>query len=394
MQINGQNGKCFKMIIAGGKTGGHLFPGIAIALAVKRENISNEILFVGTGDRFEVETLENYGFKHTSIDCSGLKGKNFKAKSVSALKLPVSVLQAIRIIRKFDPDFVLGVGGYSAGPVVLAARLCGVKTGIHEQNSIPGLTNRILSAFVDVIFTSFDKTEGFLRSQNIICFGNPIRRTAGIRSENEVEFKDKSAGTQGKIFNGNSDDADFKFTILVTGGSQGASSINTAFINAVKLMEHPEKYNIIHQTGKNDENKVIREYEKMGIGVKAGAFFYDMPDLQKTADLIICRAGAGTIAEISASGKPSILIPYPYAANDHQFYNACYMAERGAAWVLKDHELTGEKLKRKIEFAADNPQILASMSEAAKKLSLPNADRNIALKCIEMCAGRRQGENK
>ena len=383
--------KGIRIIIAGGKTGGHLFPGIAIAQAVKTEDESSEILFVGTGEKFETETLEKYGFANTKIDCSGIKGKSIKAKLVSIVQIPFSIFQAIKIIKKFKPDIVLGVGGYSSGPVVLGAKITRILTAIHEQNYIPGLTNRILSRFVDIIFTSFENTKGLPESEKIICFGNPVRRSAKIASKDFLETSDtgvktEKSGEETKNKNRKTDTgkAEKKFTILVTGGSQGASSINRAFLDAVKLMDHPENYRIIHQTGRFDEKMIVREYENMGINAEAKAFFYNMPVLQEKADLIICRAGAGTLSEISAKGKASILIPYPYAANDHQRYNAEFMAGKGAAWVIADRKVSGKLLKEKIEFAEKNPGILSSMAGAAEKLSMPHADKNIAVKCIQL----------
>ncbi len=379
------NKKGIRIIVAGGKTGGHLFPGIAIAEAVKRENKSNEILFVGTGEKFETKILEKYGFPHTKIKSSGIKGKTLSAKSLSVLQIPFSIVQAIKIIKKFKPDIVIGVGGYSSGPVLLAARICRVMTAIHEQNYIPGLTNIILSKFVHVIFTSFEDTRGFSMSKKIFCFGNPIRRSVNKRQENFQETNlTELMEPSGEIAGDRN--IKRKFTILVTGGSQGASSINRGFLDAVKLMDHPENYNIIHQTGRFEEKYFIKEYEKMGIKVNAKAFFYNMPFLQKKADLIICRAGAGTLAEISAMGRASLLIPYPYAANDHQRYNAEFMAKKGAAWVMADNEISGVRLKEKIEFAEQHREILSSMADAAGKLSKPHADKDIALKCIELSA--------
>ncbi len=394
-----------KIIIAGGKTGGHLFPGIAIAEAIRRQRKFSEILFVGTGEKFEVTTLERYGFPHTKISCTGIKGKSIKEKLKSVLHIPVSIVQAIKIIKNFNPDIVIGVGGYSSGPVVLGARLCGVMTAIHEQNSIPGLTNRILSRFVHVIFISFENTKGFSKTKLSFYFGNPVRRPVnhGLKNENITgnririgigtcaESKNENtinnkleSGTETMAGKTETGESKGRLTILVTGGSQGASSINRAFLDAVKLMKHPEYYNIIHQTGRDDEESVIMEYEKMGVKAKVGAFFYNMPFFQDIADLIVCRAGAGTLSEISAKGKPSILIPYPHAANDHQQYNAEFFAEKGAAWVMKDSEITGHGIKEKIEFAENNPENLASMACAAKSLSMPCADDNIALKCIQM----------
>ncbi|MEA1967346.1 MAG: undecaprenyldiphospho-muramoylpentapeptide beta-N-acetylglucosaminyltransferase, partial [Thermodesulfobacteriota bacterium] len=356
------------IIIAGGKTGGHLFPGIAIAQALIRKEKNARILFVGTGEEFEVSTLERYGFMHTRISSAGIKGKSIKGKLFSLVQIPVSVIQSIKIIKKFRPGAVLGVGGYSSGPVLLAARFLGVMTAIHEQNTVPGITNRILSGFVHVIFTSFKNTKGFASKKNMFYTGNPIRRMpelmAQASQEPDVSGKDK-------------------FTILVTGGSQGASSINRAFTGALKLMDNPEDFKIIHQTGKLDEKKVVEEYEKMGLtsfsdlslGMPAvKAFFHDIPSLQAMADLIISRAGAGTISEITAKGKPCILVPYPYAADDHQRYNAKSLADDGAAFMIPDRDLSPELLMEKILFCKNNPQKLSLMAGAAKRLSMPMAD--------------------
>ncbi len=392
--------KTFKMIIAGGKTGGHLFPGIAVAQAVLQINPNAEILFVGTGAPFETLTLKRYGFAHERITSAGIKGKGIIEKIKALVQIPISIIQAVKIVMYFKPDMVLGVGGFSSGPVVVAARLCGVKTAIHEQNSIAGITNRILEHFVDIIFTSFKETKRLTQNGKMVHTGNPIRKNemgSLIISDNYKKDHNESE-SQNNPENGGEDNSDGnirKFTILVTGGSQGARSINTAFLEALKLIEYPEKYRIIHQTGATDEQRVLLEYQKMaqvpdlGISdkydnISAGAFFNDMPQIQVSADLIICRAGAGTISEITAIGKPSLLVPYPHAADDHQTFNAKTLADNGAAWMVPDSLLSGEILKEKIEFGYSHPEQLSQMAQRAKELGSPFAGDMIASICVKM----------
>ncbi|MCP4117391.1 MAG: undecaprenyldiphospho-muramoylpentapeptide beta-N-acetylglucosaminyltransferase [Desulfobacteraceae bacterium] len=439
-----------KIIIAGGKTGGHLFPGIAIAQALLRIDPRTGILFVGTGEEFETTTLNRYGFAHTGINVSGIKGKGVLGKLLALAKIPVSLFQALFIINRFKPDLVMGVGGYSSGPVVLAARLWGAMTAIQEQNSIPGITNRILSRFCHVVFTSFKTTRGLSHRAVTIHTGNPVRReegrgaiasfrdpappeegrgvTAPFRDPAPPEegrgvtapFRDPAPREEGRGVTapfrdpapreegrggtapfkdpappeeGRGGTAPFKdpdrFNLLVTGGSQGAHSINLAVLGAVERLADPDAFSIVHQTGRNDEKEVADRYRAMGIKATARAFFDDMPGLMAGADLIISRAGAGSISEITAMGKPSLLIPYPYAADDHQRFNAKELADRGACRMILDKDLTPEGLQEIIELSINNPDKLRSMGGVAKDMSMPDADRAIAETCLAMA--REQG---
>ncbi|MBF0242685.1 MAG: undecaprenyldiphospho-muramoylpentapeptide beta-N-acetylglucosaminyltransferase [Desulfamplus sp.] len=384
--------KEFKMIIAGGKTGGHLFPAIAIAQALLRLRSDAKILFVGTGEQFETQTLSRYGFSHEKISSTGIKGKGIIDKIKAVFQIPISIMQALFIIIRFKPDIVVGVGGFSSGPVVLAAKLWGVRTAIQEQNSIAGITNRIVENFADVIFTSFKETKRLKQTQKIIYTGNPIRRglansLSRLNSKNGSENGYKLENQNGLK----------KFTILVTGGSQGARSINSSFVEALKLIEKDgeiQKYRIVHQTGATDEKRVLEEYKKLPSYKKfvdsdnspfvVQPFFNDMPDIQASADLIICRAGAGTISEIAAIGKVALFVPYPYAADDHQTYNAKELADNGAAWIVLDSELSGELLKDRIEFAYSHPEELTIMAQRSKEFGNPLADEMIASICLKM----------
>ncbi len=355
----------FRLIIAGGKTGGHLFPGIAVADAVCRLCRCADIVFIGTDSPFEIRTLEHYGYAHKTILSKPVKGGSIFNKIFSTGLVGVSVIQSVAMIKKLRPDFVLGVGGFSSFAVVVAAWICNVPNAIQEQNSIPGLTNRLLSRITGTVFTSFEKTKGLAPGPRIKYVGNPVRKTCRI-SENQ-------AGSGLSSF----DPA--RFTILVTGGSQGASTINRAFIEAVSLMDDPDaRFNIIHQTGEKDKKMVRKAYQDMGIRADARAFFHDMPGIQDLADMVIARAGAGTLAEICIKGLPSILIPFPYAADDHQTFNAMAIAEKKAAIVIKDSRLTGQVLKEAIEELAEDKTRLKKMQKAARALAMPDADEKIA----------------
>ena len=358
----------FRLIIAGGKTGGHLFPGIAVAQAVKKLEPGAQILFVGCGSTFEVETLAAHGFIMKAIDSAGIKGKGLLDKIRGAAMIPLSLFQAMAVIRKFRPDMVLGVGGYSSGSVVLAARIFfpGCITGIQEQNSIPGATNRILARLVHVIFTGFRDTRGFSASPKTIHTGNPVRRPAS-----DVEAETHGSGRPGC------------FTILVTGGSQGASSINRAFADAMALVEDKESLMVIHQTGRKDEARVREAYDSMGLPARVGAFFDNMPELMANAHLIVCRAGAGTISEITAKGRPALLVPYPYAADDHQRFNAETLVRAGAGVMVLDRELSGEKLHGIISDLMGDLSGLDKMAERAKALGMPGAGDIIAKWCLD-----------
>jgi len=370
-----------KIIIAGGKTGGHLFPGIATAQALgDRFEIcplsTVQILFVGTNTPFEKQTLATYGFNHVPISSRGIKGKGLWEKLSAMARIPFSIFQAARIIASFKPDLVLGVGGYSSGPVLMAARLLGKITAIQEQNAIPGITNRILSRIVHKIFISFKETKGFPLGADTIHTGNPIRK------ENSLEAT-QPHGMEGYPFSQNT------FNLLITGGSQGATSINKAVVAAMELLDDPSAYTVIHQTGMNDRDWVANRYTKMHLNATARTFFHDMPELQKRADLIICRAGAGTLSEITALGKAAILVPYPHAADDHQRYNAMALAQQGAAMMILDHELNGKVLGECIEQLRKNPEELKKMAGKAKNFGMPLARDTVAREIIHLISKNR-----
>ncbi len=364
--------KAVRIIIAGGGTGGHLFPGISIANAFMATNIRNRILFAGTGKSIETDIVAQAGFPHRKVTAEGLKGRGLTAQIRSLLKLPMGIWESVRMIREFRPHLVIGVGGYSSGPVVLAARLLGAKIVLHEQNRLPGIANRMLSLFADRVCVSFppSREKGFppsVRESGRICVtGNPVRKEILRIGEKESGHHDKP------------------FTVLITGGSQGAHRINMTMTEAVKHLKELQKFRLVHQTGSLDESAVRQAYADAGISSEVRPFFTDMPLQYRDADLILCRAGASTVAEIAAMGKPAIFIPFPYAADDHQTQNARSLVQAGAADMIAEKELDAQKLAEKIEFYAKHPELLKTMAEKAKKFGKPDAAAHIAEICFSL----------
>ncbi|MDY0374846.1 MAG: undecaprenyldiphospho-muramoylpentapeptide beta-N-acetylglucosaminyltransferase [Desulfobacterium sp.] len=370
------------ILIAGGKTGGHLFPGIAIAQAFSDRVPGTRILFVGTGQPFETSTLDCYGFAHTAISVSPIKGRGLVGKLAALVRLPLSLVQAIAVLRKFKPDLVLGVGGYSSGPVVVAARFLRIKTAVQEQNTIPGITNRILSRVCHLVFTSFEDTRGLSKRAVVHHTGNPVRK---LKTRN----KEAGAGAEKSPLDHcpaeNSRELDpAVFNLLVTGGSQGARSINQAMMGAMALLDDPASIRLIHQTGVSDEAEVARTYQDLNMNGEARAFFDDLPDRMAGADLIVARAGAGTISEIISHGKPSILVPYPHAADDHQRFNAEAVVNRGGAEMILDRELSPERLKIAIEALENDREKRLAMGRAARGMAIPDPAGAIVDLCEQL----------
>lgn len=352
------------IIITGGKTGGHLFPGIAVAQAVLRLREDVKLLFVGTTAPFEVKTLKQYGFNHKAIISRPMKGGSIPAKLFSGIVLIISLIQSLFMLAWNRPGFVLGVGGFSSFSVVLAAWLLRIPTGIQEQNAIPGLTNRLLARFAGTIFTSFKNTRGLSDLAKTRFVGNPTRK---------VDAADNTDASDINHFNTKN------LTLLVTGGSQGASSINHAVVDAFEqLGDNAAHYNVIHQTGTADEQWVKDRYRELNIPFLAGAFFSDMPRLQEKADIVISRAGAGTISELCGNGKPAILVPYPHAADDHQTMNAKNLVEQDACIMIQDSDISGEILSRELESFRKAPERITGMGRQMKALAMPDADQIIA----------------
>lgn len=352
------------MIIAGGGTGGHLFPGIAIAQEFLRRDRRDQILFVGTNKGIEKSVLGNLGFVLQTIDVKGIKGKGWMKSLTAILGIPISLVQSFRIIRGFSPALVIGVGGYASGPVVLAARLLGVRTAIAEQNALPGLTNRILGRVVDRIFVSFAQTGQWFHARKVRVSGNPIRQ--GIAAEMRQPRQQ-----------------DRPFTVLVFGGSQGAHAINRAMLETfAELGSLKDCLRIVHQTGSKDLDEVTDAYRTKGAAATVLPFIMDMATAYQTADLLVCRAGATSIAEITAAGKAAILIPFPAAVEDHQTKNAEVLVQAGAAEMIPERELTGARLAAAIRRYYENPQLLREMEIRSAGLGNIRAAADVVDECL------------
>ncbi len=360
----------YRVMVTGGGTGGHLFPGIAVAEAVLDRFPGSEVLFVGTERLIDQKALANRRFKVVSIRSRGLKGKSLFAKLGGLLQVPFSLFAAMRLIIKFRPGVVFGVGGYVTGPVVLAARLLGVPTAIHEQNSVPGLANRILGRVVKRVLLSIPGSEKYFPARKCRLSGNPVRREL-LAKANETTSSEELSNT-----------------LLVLGGSQGAHRVNALVVEAVERAagELPEDFQVIHQTGPSDEQWVRERYQALGVKARVAAFFDEMALLYGAAGLVVSRAGATSLAEMAVYGQPSILIPYPFAADDHQEGNARYLVDAGGAILCRESELDGALLAKELVGLLGNLQERTRMGMMARKLSLPKATESIVDELVSLAS--------
>jgi UDP-N-acetylglucosamine--N-acetylmuramyl-(pentapeptide) pyrophosphoryl-undecaprenol N-acetylglucosamine transferase len=359
-----------RVLIAGGGTGGHLFPGIALAEEVVDRHPRNDAIFVGTDRGLEARVVPQNGFVFEAIKSRGLKGMGFVKLLLGLLLLPLSFLSALSLLRKYKPDVVVGVGGYSSGPVVMSAWLMRIPTAIQEQNALPGLTNKILGKFVDAVFLSFEGAIPFFPYKRAHVLGNPIRR--GLL-ENFLRSKTVHE----------------TFTLLIFGGSLGARGLNTRVIEALPFLKDLKGHIVItHQTGKNDLQTVKKGYAEADFPADVREFIDDMAGAYLGADLVLCRAGATTLAELTVCKKPSILVPFPHATDDHQAVNAKALVDAGAAVMFREAELTGEKLAATIRELKNDPVRLQKMEKAAGALGRPEAAREIADVLQQLCLAK------
>ncbi|MEA2014002.1 MAG: undecaprenyldiphospho-muramoylpentapeptide beta-N-acetylglucosaminyltransferase [Thermodesulfobacteriota bacterium] len=358
--------KNIRVIIAGGGTGGHVFPAVAIADEFLERPQVRDVLFTGTEKGLEARILPGMGFTLSTINVEGVRGQGITRMITSLLKIPGSIVQSISIIRNFRPDIVLGVGGYASGPVVIAAHFMGIKTAIAEQNVLPGFTNRMLCRFVDKIFLSFPDRKGWFAHGKVVVTGNPVRR------EFASGVKNLRKGKQ-------------RFSILIFGGSQGARAINRAVIESIEyLKDVKDSLVITHQTGDKDMEEVAEAYHHYGVDSKVCSFITDISSAYGLADLLICRAGATSIAEITASGKASVLIPYPFAVGNHQEYNAHMLADAGAAEIILEKDLDGKTLAETITRLARSPETIDRMEQESERLGNLKAAEHIVDVCMDI----------
>lgn len=353
------------VVIAGGGTGGHLFPGIALAEEFKRRNPGCRVVFVSSGRPLEERVLSETGFEKYRIPVEGLKGRRGMAKLKTSVRLPFSLFYALALLARVRPDVVIGMGGYSAGPVVLAAWMLRRRRVICEQNRLPGMTNRILARFAQRIYVSFPDTFENASSGKTVLAGNPVRRRileALSTGETETAVTKHEGG---------------RFTVLVLGGSQGARGINRAVTGALDYLAKKENYHFIHQTGEQDVKTVAAAYAEKGFSAVAAPFFEDMAECYQRADLVICRSGATTVAEIAVAGKAAVFVPFPHAADDHQRHNAVDLVHAGAAEMILEKDLNAVELAEKIVFYRQHPAVLTAMQTAMKGFGRPDAAKKI-----------------
>lgn len=348
-----------RLLIAGGGTGGHLYPGIALADEVIRRG-GSEVLFVGTSRGIETRAVPAAGYPLETLEVTGLKRMGLAGTVRGLFRVPLAILRSFAILRRFRPDVVVGVGGYASGPMVLAAALAGYATAIQEQNSVPGITNRILGKLVRKVFIAFDEAARFFASRKIERLGNPVRRAI-------------VAALQGVAA---SPSPDGKLRILVVGGSQGARAVSELVMGAAPLLVSKNvDFSLVHQTGNTDFERIQAKYRELGLGdrVQVQAFIDNMAAAYGAADLIIGRAGALTLAELAIVGKPAILVPLPTAADDHQSKNASHLARAGAALVLQQRTSSAEDLATTIATLAGDLDRQRSMGRAMRDLARPRA---------------------
>jgi len=364
-----------KLLIAGGKTGGHLFPGIAVARRFLERVPDREVLFVGTHDGIESKVLPKEGLPLATVRSAGLRGKGFGALILGLGLMPVALIESIRIIGSFKPNVALGVGGFVSGPALVAAWLLGVPFAVQEQNVKPGMTNRLLARPAKKVFLSFDESLKLFPSDKAVVVGNPVREEVFSPSNAEPELKLDKFGAGP--------------TLLVFGGSQGANAINRAIVDFFR--SHPkirDHTNLIHQTGRNDLSFVRDAYREMGYErVIVTPFIYNMGEAYRSADLVLCRSGAGTIFELARLSKPAILAPFPHAAGDHQTYNAAALAGRGAAVMVHQREIEKGAIGRAIKDLLTNSEKLATMANKVADFAMPDAADDICKGLEEIARG-------
>jgi UDP-N-acetylglucosamine--N-acetylmuramyl-(pentapeptide) pyrophosphoryl-undecaprenol N-acetylglucosamine transferase len=358
-----------RVVIAGGGTGGHLYPGIAVARELLARRADAVVSFAGTAAGIEARVIPREGFPLDLIRSAGVKGKSIVSRARGAALVPLGLFDAWNIVSRRRPDLVIGVGGYSSGPVVLVAALRGVATMLMEQNAVPGLTNRILARYVRAAAVSFESTRGFFGTKAFVS-GNPVR------PEFIAPARSKESGEDDPITK-----------VLVFGGSQGAHAINVAMVEAAqRLAAATPGLRLTHQTGERDADMVRAAYRAAGVAAAVEPFLHDMGRQIGDADVVVCRAGATTLAEITAAGKAAILIPLPTATDDHQRKNAEALVSNGAAELLLQSELTGDALAARIVALAGDGSRRRRMAEAARRLARPDAARIIVDRAMELAA--------
>jgi len=359
-----------RVLIAGGGTGGHLYPGIAVARELLSRQPDAVVTFAGTSRGLEAQVVPREGFELDVIRSAGLKGQSAAGRLRGAAVLPLSAIDAWRVLNRRAPHVVMGVGGYSSGPIVLLASMRGVPTLVLEPNAVPGVTNRLLAPFVRAAAVAFPSTLDHFRGKGFVS-GIPVR--AEFFTDHRLDVRDPRQAVR----------------VLIVGGSQGAHAINVAAVAAAaRLAAGDVPIAVTHQTGVRDLDLVREGYRTAAVDARVEPFLYEMAREMKNADLIVCRAGAMTLAEVAAAGKPAILVPLPTAADDHQRRNAEVLVTAGAARLLDQRALTGETLAAHVLGLAADTAERERMAAAARSLGRPDAAAAIVDRMTALAGGR------
>jgi UDP-N-acetylglucosamine--N-acetylmuramyl-(pentapeptide) pyrophosphoryl-undecaprenol N-acetylglucosamine transferase len=356
-----------RIIIVGGGTGGHLYPGIAVAQELKRWDPRARIIFIGSRGGLARDIVAHEGFRYVEITSSGMVRRKWQEQVLALGHLARGFGEVLRVLRRVQPQVILGLGSYVSGPAMLAACVLGMPRLIHEQNVVPGLTNRLLGHVVNRVAVSFAASAAHFPKGKVVVTGNPVRPAIC------------QARTHTHAPNG-------RFHLLVFGGSQGAHHLNVAMLEALpRLVDVRDSLWIVHQTGQDDFAAVQKSYAESGFPGVVHAYIQDMATEYGAADLVLCRAGATTVAELTATGKPAMLVPFPYAANHHQEHNARTLAAAGAAELIPDQTLSGSLLAERIRYYLWHPQEVADMATRCLALGTPDAATRVAQLCLELC---------
>jgi len=369
--------KVLRVMIAGGGTAGHINPGIAIAQHIKSRSNSAEIIFVGTQRGLESKLIPREGFELKFIKVRGFKRKLTLENFKTLKELFQGILQARRLIREFKPDIVIGTGGYVCGPVLFMASRMKIPTLIHEQNAFPGVTNKLLSRYVDAVAVSFREAEQyFIRAKRLIYTGNPVR--SEMLKADRVSSRKKLGISSGTSL------------VVIAGGSQGAAKINNAVVDMLSGGYRLKNCQIIFATGNLNYEKITKQLEKVELpSVKIVPYIYDMADTMAAADLMVNRGGAITASELTVLGVPSIIIPLPHAAENHQEYNARALEKQGAAVVILEKDLSGEVLYNHIEAILKDTKKLRAMAANSKSLGISDAAERL-YEVVEELTGKKR----
>ena len=351
-----------KLLISAGGTGGHIFPGIAVAEAFGAKEGKNNVVFIGTTYGLEGKIIPRYGFRLLFADARQFLGRSILYKIATLIRLIRGIYTCMGLIRKEKPDAILGMGGFTSVPVVLAGFFLGVPGFLHEQNAEPGLANKMLSKVAKCTFTSFEESKQYLKGNKIYHTGNPVRKTL------KTTQKPK---------------ADYAFAVFVFGGSRGARSINEAILTLLPYMESYKNSIMYHQTGSEDYERIFEAYKKTGIKHEVFPFTDDMGKYYALSDVVISRAGASTIFELAYFRKAAILIPYPFSAGQHQWKNAYHVESIGGGYVIGNDEATGERLHEVIRHLMNERALLRQMGENIGKLYVDDSEERIISKIEE-----------